>query len=179
MVGRVATCIRCQKSFKLDMDVYHGHAHLLKKVGVILRMSKTISCSMKSVRLPEGSLWEHVVFFTSLKWPQFFHGLVWPIQDTMPSCLDFQQVLHFLEFFRWKKTDKWSGMSQVACGVRNHSNLSLVPTMGNAHLPAKVGVISKISKTRPCSMKGVRLLEGFINLEKKNLYSSWEIIHLE
>ena len=137
---------------------------------------------MKGVRLPEGSLWEHVVFLTSLKWPQFFHGLVWPIQDTMPSCLDFQQVLHFLEFFRWKKTDKWSGVSQVACGVRNHSNLSLVPTMGNAHLPAKVGVISRMSKTRPCSMKGVRLPEGFINLEKKTLFilrnhSSWIKIH--
>ena len=39
-VGRVATCIRCQKLFKHGMDAYEGHAHLVAKVGIISRMSK-------------------------------------------------------------------------------------------------------------------------------------------
>ena len=47
MGGRVATCIRCQKSYKPGMDDCHGHAHLLEKVGVILRISKSRACLMK------------------------------------------------------------------------------------------------------------------------------------
>ena len=50
---------------------------------------------------PEGSIQEHVSFSTSVKRPQFFsHGLLWPIQGTMSSCLGFREVLHFLQFSR-------------------------------------------------------------------------------
>ena len=40
MGGRVTTCILCQKSFKPGMDDYHGHAHQVEKVGVILECPK-------------------------------------------------------------------------------------------------------------------------------------------
>ena len=51
MGGRVATCIRCQKSYKPGMDDCHGHAHLLEKVGAILRISKSRPCLVKGVRV--------------------------------------------------------------------------------------------------------------------------------
>ena len=36
--GRVATCLWCHKLFKPVMNAYHGHSHLVAKVGVIVRM---------------------------------------------------------------------------------------------------------------------------------------------
>lgn len=129
MAGRVATCIQFQNSFKLGMDAYHGHAHLLAEVGFIWRMSKNRPYVTDGFRLGrEKGPFESKL--KSVKWPQFFfHQVLWPIQDIVPSCLDFWQVLHFLEFSLWRRTDKWPDVSQRANGVESHSKLAWVPHM--------------------------------------------------
>ena len=67
MGGRVTTCMRCQKSFKPGMDDYHGHAHLLEKVGASSRMSKTRPCSMEGVQVGEKASCESMLFFDILE----------------------------------------------------------------------------------------------------------------
>lgn len=63
MAERVATCIRCRKSFKLGMDAYHEYAHLIGKVEVISRISTNKPCTTKSVRVDEKGPFESTLFF--------------------------------------------------------------------------------------------------------------------
>ena len=50
------------ESFKPSMDAYHAHAHLLAKIAVVLRMSKTGTCSTKGVRVGQKALSESTLF---------------------------------------------------------------------------------------------------------------------
>ena len=83
------------------------------------------------LRWPEGSVWEHIIsrHHSNGHIIQTFHHLLWVIQGTMPCCFGFWQILHFMEFSQTKKVDKWPDVSQLAYGVRNHSNLAWMTTM--------------------------------------------------
>lgn len=85
MVGRDATCIWCPNSFKLDKDVYHGHAHLLGKNCVDSCMWKNISYSTKNVQIGKKGPFESEHFWHESVTPNVFHEIIWPIQGTMPK----------------------------------------------------------------------------------------------
>ena len=77
-----------------------------------------------------GCSGESTLFPTSLKWPQFFS---WPCMTNSgqhaKSFYFFWQILHFPEFSRSKKADKWADVLQHAYGAKNHSNLVWITNM--------------------------------------------------
>lgn len=62
--------------------------HLLAKVGVSHEISKkNIMFNRECLGRPDGFVWEHIISRHPLNDLNFFHGLLWPIQSTMPSYL--------------------------------------------------------------------------------------------
>ena len=81
------------------MDAYHGHAHLLEKVGVISCMFKNRTCSTEGVRIGEKGPFESMFLPHPLTHPKSFHDLILPIKRTMPSCF----LNHLINIFLKKE----------------------------------------------------------------------------
>ena len=96
MAGSVVTCIQCRKPFKQAIDDYQRHAHLLEKVGVILKMSITRPCSIEGVRVGEKAPSESTLLFsTSFKCPNFFPPVSLTNSRHHAKLFDFSTILAF------------------------------------------------------------------------------------
>ena len=103
MAERVAAYIWYWKSFKPDMNAYHGHSHLLTKVVISPKISEKYHVQRRyRMGRREGSVVGAPHFWTSVKWPLF----LWPCKTNLNHHAKFFGLLTsfaFYEIFSIKK----------------------------------------------------------------------------
>ena len=112
-----------------------------------------------SIGRPQDSISEHIVYRHSSNGPNFFHGIVWTVHDTIPSCFGFDKFYIFWSILGQKRLTQWSTCHNL------HTVLQIVQTrywwlrwVCVCPPTWKSWYYFKNVQTRPCSMDCVRVM---------------------